>query len=84
VKVALLSPEPILTLPGTVTLVLLLASVTLVALEAAAVNITVQVEVPGAFTVAGEQLTLLSVVAATRLKVLVLVTPAALAVTIPF
>jgi hypothetical protein len=59
-NVALLSPEPILRLPGTVTLTLLLASVTLMALEAAAVSVAVQVEVPGAFTVAGEQLKLLS------------------------
>ena len=59
VNVALLSPAPILTLPGTVTFTLLLDSVTLVALEAAAVKVTVQVEVPGAFTVAGEQVKLL-------------------------
>ena len=44
-----------LTLPGTVTLALLLSSVTLAAPEAAAVRVTVQVEDPGAFTVAGEQ-----------------------------
>ena len=50
-------------------LALLLVSVTLVALEAAAVNDAVQVEVPGAFTVAGEQLKLLSVAAAVRLMV---------------
>ena len=55
-----MSPAPIFTLPGTVTLVLLLSSVTLVALEAAAVRVTVQLEVPGAFTVAGEQVMLLS------------------------
>ena len=60
VKVALLSPAPILTLPGTVTLVLLLDSATLVALEAAAVKVAVQVEVPGPVTVAGEQVRLLS------------------------
>jgi hypothetical protein len=60
VNVALLSPLPILTLPGTVMLALLLASVTLVALEAAAVKAAVQVEVPGAFTLAGEQLKLLN------------------------
>ena len=60
VKVALLSPLPMLTLPGTVILALLLASVTLVALEAAAVKVAVQVEVPGAFTLAGEQLKLLN------------------------
>ena len=60
VNVALLSPELILTLAGTDTLVLLLDSVTLVALEAAAVKVAVQVEVPGAFTVAGEQVKLLN------------------------
>jgi hypothetical protein len=60
VNVALLSPAPIFTLPGTVTLVLLLNSATLTALETAAVRVTVQVEVPGAFTVAGEQVKLLS------------------------
>jgi hypothetical protein len=60
VNVALLSPLPILTLPGTVMLALLLASVTLVALEAAAVKVAVQLEVPGAFTLAGEQLKLLN------------------------
>jgi hypothetical protein len=59
-KVALLSPLPMLTLPGTVMLALLLASVTLVALEAAAVKLAVQVEFPGAFTLAGEQLKLLN------------------------
>jgi len=60
VNVALLSPAPILTLPGTVTLALLLESVTLAALEAAAVKVAVQVEVPGAFTVAGEHVKLLN------------------------
>jgi len=69
VKVALLSPEPILTLPGTVTLALLLESVTLEALTVAAVKVTVQVEVPGAFTVPGEQLKLLICAAAARLMV---------------
>ena len=60
VKVALLSPLPILMPPGTVMLALLLDSATLVALEAAAVRVAVQVEVPGAFTLAGEQLKLLN------------------------
>jgi hypothetical protein len=41
-------------------LALLLESVTLTALEAAAVKVAVQVEVPGAFTVAGEQVKLLN------------------------
>jgi hypothetical protein len=60
VKVALLSPEPIPTLAGTVMLTLLLESVMLVALEVAAVKVTVQVEVPGAFTLVGEQVKLLN------------------------
>ena len=59
VNVALLSPAPTVTLPGTVTLVLVLSSVMLAALEVAAVSVTVQVEVPGALTVAGEQVKLL-------------------------
>lgn len=60
VNVALLNPEPMLMLPGTVTLVLLLDTVTLSAPEATAVSVTVQSAVPGAFTVAGEQVRLLS------------------------
>ena len=51
----LLSPVPILTLPGTVMLMLPLDSVTLTVLEVTAVSVTVHVEVPGAFTVPGEQ-----------------------------
>ena len=58
-KVALIEPVPMLTVPGTVTLVLLLDNVTLRALEAAPVSVTVQREVPGAFTIAGEQVRLL-------------------------
>jgi hypothetical protein len=69
VNVPLLSPAPILTLPGTVMLTLLLASATMAALETAAVMVTVQVEVPGAFTVAGEQVKLLIWTAAARLIV---------------
>ena len=84
VKVALLSPAPIFTLPGTVTLVLLLSSVTLVAIEAAAVRVSVQLEVPGAFTVAGEQLKLLSWTAATRLIVAGWLWPFKVAVTVAF
>jgi len=82
VNVALLSPEPILTLPGTVTLLLLLASVTLAALEVAAVRVTVQVEVPGAFTVACEQVKLLICAAAARLTVACWLWPLRVAVTI--
>jgi hypothetical protein len=81
VNVALLNPEPILTLPGTVTLVLLLASVTLVTLEAAAVSAAVQVEVPGAFTVAGEQVKLLSWEVAVKLMVACWLWPLRVAVT---
>jgi hypothetical protein len=73
VNVALLSPEPILRLPGTVMLVLELDSVMLVALGAAAVKVAVHVEVPGAFTVAGEQVRLLTWTAAARLMVACLV-----------
>jgi hypothetical protein len=81
VKVALLSPEPILMLPGTVTFALLLASVTLVALEAAAVKVAVQVAAPGALTVAGEQLKLLSWAEAARLIVACWLWPPRVAVT---
>jgi hypothetical protein len=59
VNVAVLSPAPMLMLAGTVMLVLVLDSVMLVAPEAPAVNLTVQVEVPGAATVDGEQVKLL-------------------------
>jgi hypothetical protein len=60
VKVALLSPVATLRLPGTVTLVLLLASVTLAPLEAAALNVAVQVAVAGPVTEPGEQVKLLN------------------------
>jgi tetrahydromethanopterin S-methyltransferase subunit E len=59
VKVALFIPVLTLTLAGTVTLVLLLDNATLSVLEAAAVSVTVQSDVPGAFTIAGEQVRLL-------------------------
>jgi hypothetical protein len=60
VNEALLSPAPTPTLPGTVMLPLLLDRVTVAPpAGAAAVSVTVQLEVPGAFTVAGEQLKLL-------------------------
>jgi hypothetical protein len=56
----LVSPAPTPTLPGTVMLALLLDNVTVAPpAGAAAVSVTVQLEVPGAFTVAGEQLKLL-------------------------
>jgi hypothetical protein len=60
VKEALVNPAPTLTLAGTVILALLLDNVTVdPPAGAAAVKVTVQLEVPGAFTVAGEQLRLL-------------------------
>ena len=57
VKEALVRPAPTLTLAGTVMLALLLDRATVEPpAGAAAVRVTVQVEVPGAFTDAGEQL----------------------------
>jgi hypothetical protein len=83
VNVALLRPDAILTLAGTVTLVLLLDSVTLVELAAAAVKVAVQVEVPGAFTFAGEQVKLLNWAAANRM-VACWFRPFSVAVTVAF
>ena len=60
VNVTLLSPEAIVTLPGTLTLELPLARVTAVALEAGTVSVTAQAEVAGPVTLAGEQLKLLN------------------------
>ena len=65
-------------------MVLVLDSVTLAALEAAAVRLTVQVEVPGALTVAGEQVKLLICTAAARLIVACWLWPLRVAVTIAF
>jgi hypothetical protein len=59
VKEALVNPAPTPTLAGTVMLPLLLDNVTVAPPPgAAAVSVTVQLDVPGAFTVAGEQLKL--------------------------
>ena len=58
VKVPLFCPAPMLMLPGTVTLALLLDNVIVRALEAVPVSVTLQSEVPGAFTMAGEQVRL--------------------------
>jgi hypothetical protein len=82
VNVALVNPAPTLTLAGTVILALLLDSVTVdPPAGATPVNVTVQLEVPGAFTVAGEQLKLLGWAGDTKLSVTVFVTPPVLAVT---
>ena len=58
VNEALFWPAPTATLPGTVMLALLLESVTVAPDGTAAVSVTVQLDVPGAFTAAGEQLKL--------------------------
>ena len=55
VNAALLCPAPTVTLGGTVTLVLLLASTTLTALAGAALKVTVQAYVPGPLTLAVAQ-----------------------------
>ena len=72
------------TLAGAVIFALLLASATLAALETAAVKAAVQVEVPGAFTVAGEQVKLLNCVAAAKLIVVDWLWPLRVAVTMAF
>ena len=84
-KVVLLCPAGILVLPGTVTLALLLERAIVAPPEgAAAVRVTVQVAVPGAFTVAGEQLRLLTCAGATRLNVTAWLWPLRVAVTAAF
>ena len=69
-KVVLFCPAATVAVLGTLTLALLLERATIAPPEgAAAVKLTVQVALPGALTVAGKQLTLLSWVAAARLSV---------------
>jgi hypothetical protein len=58
VNEALFWPAVTATLAGTVMLALLLESVTVAPDGTAAVSVIVQLDVPGAFTVAGEQLKL--------------------------
>ena len=80
---ALLEPAATVTLPGSVTLALLSDSVTAnPPLEAASLSVTVQVDVPGAFTLAGVQDIPLSTVAAFRFTDAVLLSPLQLAVTV--
>ena len=83
VKVALLWPDDTVTLAGTVSNPLLLASDTVAALVAALFNVTVQVLDALLPRVEGAQATDVSCAGAIRLKVLVRFTPAALAVTTP-
>ena len=83
-KVALLSPGPILTPLGTVTLVLLLWSATVTVFEAAAVRVTEQAAVPGELTVPGAHVIPLSCVAAVRLMVACWLCALRVAVTMAF
>ncbi len=83
VKVAVLWPKATVTLAGTVSNALLLASETVAALVAALFNVTVQVLDALLPRVAGAQATDVSCAGATRLRVLVRFTPPALAVTTP-
>jgi len=82
-KLALLCPNATATLAGAVSNPLLLASETVAALVAALFKVTVQVLDALLPRVEGTQATDESVAGDTRLKVLVLVTPPALAVTTP-
>ena len=68
-NVVLLSPAPILTPLGTITLVLLLWSATVTVFEAAAVSVTEQLAAPGELTVPGAHVIPLSCVAGVRLMV---------------
>ena len=80
---ALLDPAGTVTLPGTVTLELLSDSATAnPPLGAALLRATVQVEAPGAFTLAGVQDKPLSVIAAFRFTNALLLCPFQLAVTV--
>ncbi|HVO96552.1 MAG TPA: hypothetical protein VMT15_00720 [Bryobacteraceae bacterium] len=80
-KPAELCPAPMVTDAGTVTLELLLDSPTLTAPVAADDSVTVQVEVPGAVTVVGEQEMPLSCTTGVRLMEVETVVPFQLALT---
>ena len=72
VKAAVVTPDGTVTLAGTVALVLLLESITVKpAAGAAALSVTVQEDVPGAFTMPGAQLKPLTVTAAFTVTVAV-------------
>jgi hypothetical protein len=83
VNVALLWPDATVTLAGTVSNPLLLASETVAALVAALFKVAVQVLDALLPRVEGAQASDVSCAGATKLKVLVLFTPPALAVTTP-
>ena len=83
VKVALVDPVPTVTLDGTVTFAFpLVNDTTRPPVGAARVRLTVHVDVPGAFTVAGLQLNPLSCATGDTVTVAVLFTPLRLAVTV--
>ena len=69
-----MAPEFTVTLAGTVTFALSSDSVTVKLVAAACVSVTVQVELPGAFTVAGLQLTELNCATGDTVTVVVLLT----------
>ena len=78
-------PEAIAVVGGTVRLALLLErAIANPSLGAPPDNVTVQLDVPGAFIVAGEQFKLLSWTAATRLMVAGRLWPFRVAVTVAF
>ena len=83
VKVAVLCPDATVTLAGTVSNPLLLASETAAALVAVLFNVTVQLLDALLPSVEGAHATDVSAAGATRLSVLVLLTLPALAVTVP-
>ena len=84
-KLPLICPEATVTLDGTVMLTLSLARARVKpAPEATLVKVTVQVEVPGAFTVAGEQLKLPGWAATVRPIAATCVIPFREAVTVAF
>ena len=83
VKVPVVAPAATVTLPGTVTLELLLDRPTLAPpVGAAALSVTVQLEVPGETTLDGLQLTLLTVTGGVALSAKVCDPPPRLAVSV--
>ena len=83
VKEPLVAPAAIVTLAGTVTLVLLLDKPTLAPpVGAATLSVTVQLEVPGETTLAGLQLTLLTVTGGVALSAKVCDPPFKLALSV--
>ena len=82
VNVPLLEPVPIVMLPGTVSMPVLLDKLTVAVLKAALFSVTVQVELCPVPSVAGEQLTADNCAGASRLKEKVCDVPLAVAVSV--